>query len=612
MAGDKKSAIAQWAAEMEDGISGPAREAAEALDKLRTEMQADQGEMAELKKAMARLKGGGAEVESQMKQLRERFEQKSKTLAQSQAQYIRMGGTFDRVKRSSSGFKDVLKELQKGMQQTPGPVGQLSGSLSGLMDKLSGARLLVVGLTVAFVAAVGAAAAFANKLYESALAAQDARRNELLHLEALTKMRNMWGIAAGKASEMQSAIDRVSASVSIARGDVAGLADEIYRSGARGKNFDTILEAASIKASALGKAAGSAFAGFAVSVGIAGGSVKRAAQDIKNRFGGVVQQQMKSLQVQTLKQKEAFDSLFSGINIEPLLTAKKRLADFFSQNEASGRALKQLMTLILQPLINMSETGLVAMRRFFKQMLIGGQEIVIAFLTVRLWFKRTFGGPETESIFGKFFAQLQWGRVFVYILAAAFGALAISVIAATWPFVLGAVAIWGFFEATQQLYDLWREIDWSDLGQAVLDGIVGGLKRGWTALKTTLVETAESMTDWFKSALEISSPSKVFATLGVAIPEGVQVGVKRGTPKAQQAVDNMVTPRLDIKPPVMPPPPAAAKAAAAGGGRSVSVSISELHVHAAQDTPKGFAESTRRELENILAGLAVQIGAPAP
>jgi hypothetical protein len=132
---------------------------------------------------------------------------------------------------------------------------------------------------------------------------------------------------------------------------------------------------------------------------------------------------MSSLAVQQLKQKENWASLFRGVNVEPFLDALKRLRDILSVNTAAGQALKSLFTTFLQPLFNAAEGGIVFMRRFFKQMLIGALEMKIAYQDVRNWFARTFGksqGVQVKDLIDK----IQLGRVFVYMLAAAFAVLA--------------------------------------------------------------------------------------------------------------------------------------------------------------------------------------------
>jgi hypothetical protein len=100
----------------------------------------------------------------------------------------------------------------------------------------------------------------------------------------------------------------------------------------------------------------------------------------------------------------------------------------------------------------------------------------------------------------------------------------------------------------------------------------------------------------------------VFADLASQIPAGIKVGIDKGAPEAKAAAANVVAPKLS-----MPAAPAAAPGAAKAAGRgATSITIQSLTVQApAGADPQKFALSLRRELETVLAGLAVEIGAPA-
>lgn len=639
--------------ELTDGAKG----ATYSLEELRDQLQRERRALSEMNRAMKELKaGGGEELKGVMGELQTRMERQDKVVRGTLTAYVEMGGTFKRAKSSGSGLQKGMAELQQqthglgsSLKSTkpaatglgnalselryqagaaPGAFGQMSQLLGRITKGLDGAKLRAIALTAAFLGLAGAAAVAAKSLISAALASQDARRNELLHFEALTKMRNLWGFAAGKASDLQAAVDKVSPSVSIARGKVAQFADQLYRGGLRGKNLEAALEGASIRASALGEASGGAFAGFATSVALAGGSVKRMSEDIKNRFGGVVEAKMKSLEVQTLKQKENFDSLFDGVDIEPMLTALQRLRDIFNVNTAAGVALKGILGTVLEPLMGAATGGLVMLRRFFKQILIGVQEIQIAFLIVRLWFVRTFGPSTTEGPLSRLFGSFQAGRVFVYLLAAAFGALAVSTIAATWPVLAIAAGVYvlidifydladaatdfgqSFVAGIQLIQEWWDSVDFAELGVSIIDGLIGGLTSQFTKLKQKVVGLADEVTSWFKEKLGIASPSKVFAELGVAIPQGVGQGVDRGAPQAQRAVDQMIAPRLGkpVSEPTGGPGAATNTTTTTQNSKSVSLTIQELNVHAKSDDPADLADAFQRQLEHVLSSLSLQLG----
>jgi hypothetical protein len=627
MAEDKTTA--EFELKLREDMSGGAQNAAQALEKLRQQIQADSRELAEMQKAMRNLKSSTAiDVAKPMADLQKAIEGKRESIVRAEAAYVKFGGSFTKGAGRANSLKAVLGQLSQETARLPGPLGGIVQKLTSVVSGMSAAQFATAALTVGFIAMAAAAAVGVKSLFDEAVAAQDARRSELLHFEALTKVRNLWGIAPGKANEMQDAVDRVTASVSISRDKVSGYAATLYQSGLRGKNLALALEGTAIKASALGDAAGSGFAGWAVAMGRTGVSLQRLTDDVKARFGGVVQKQMSSLAVQLQKQKEGWASLFSGLDIDPFLEAMRRLRGLFSQNEASGRALKQLMTVLLQPLLGQATDGAVVLRRFFKQMIIGVQELVITFLIARNWFRETFG-PTQHGLLGKLFERVQWGRVTVYLLAAAVGALTVGFLTLAGPalaFVALLASIGGSVEYIIESWDdltlAFTQLDWGQLGLDIIKGIVGGLVPGGAVLVDALTEVAKSGYDAFKKAMGIASPSKVFMQLGLALPQGVAQGVEQGTPDVQAAVGGIVTPPNVPNAPDLGRNALGNSAQAPSRGENspaspliapasapVTLTINELHVHAESSEPKVLASAFRRELEAVFEGVSLQLGA---
>lgn len=623
---------ASFAVELQDDVSAGALDASDALAKLQAQMNADTKALADMQKAMRNLKQATtSDVTQPIADLTKRMAEVKDRIASSQGAFVALGGKFGQSTKSATGFKSKLQELQQAVSAFGGPAANMNGQLVGFISRVGVARLGFIALAAAILAAAAAVALFTKKLYDSALASGDAARNELLHFQALTKMRTWWGIAGGDATKLQAAVDKVSASVSISRDKVVGFAEQLQRAGVRGTNLEVALEGAAIKASALGDAAGSGFADMAGLIAIGGGSVKRFADDVKNRFGRIVQAQMSSLEVQQLKVKENWASLFRGVNVEPVLDAMKRLRDILNVNTASGQALKRLFTELLQPLFDSTERGLVFLRRFFKQMLIGALEIEIAFKRVRNQLARTFGKDMFQSNGpGSLLDKIELGKYAVWGLYAAVVALGVSVLLVYWPFTLAAAAVYLVYKNFGRLKKLWDDTDWSKLGSNIWGSIVRGVKSGWDRIKRTFTDLAGAAAKAFRTALGIQSPSKVFAELGYQLPAGVAKGIIVGTPQAQAAAANMVeVAALDAKRrPVLLATsaqaprlgrdtqrgeggaPASRGSSTTNASRTVNVTISQLHVNAPSGDAAPLAHAFRRELEKTLQNIKIEIGAP--
>lgn len=84
--------------------------------------------------------------------------------------------------------------------------------------------------------------------------------------------------------------------------------------------------------------------------------------------------------------------------------------------------------------------------------------------------------------------------------------------------------------------------DFKNIGRNIVDGIWNGIAGGWTWLADRVSSKAKSLLNTAKSALGISSPSKVFRDeVGKFIPAGVSVGIEAETPEAIKSVKQMTS-----------------------------------------------------------------------
>jgi hypothetical protein len=412
-------------------------------------------------------------------------------------------------------------------------------------------------------------------------------------------MRNWWGIAAGNSREMQASLDRVSASSVLGREKIAAYQSELYRAGLRGQNLGLALEAVSTASAVVGEEGASRIKSWAVGIGLAGGSVKRLADDVKARFGKTAAAMLLDLNVQTAKLKENFAALFTGLKIDGLLTAVASIAGMFSQATASGRALKSLMNTVLNPLIAAIDYTAPYVRRFFQGVVIGALLMSIAVLRVRNYLRDTFDAKNWSAGLD-LTAVVYAGVAAIFALAAAFGVLGVAVLVLASPFILVAAGIAGFVWQMYQLYQLVTalfELPWSAVGSAMVRGIVAGVKGAWTWLTDTMSDLGTAALDAFKSTLGIESPSRAFAELGRQIPAGVASGVESGSGEAEAAAGGMVD--------------AAAAAPGAGGGRSVTINVGGIHVQAGGGADaRSIASEIEGAVVNLFERLSLQLGIP--
>lgn len=622
----KADATATWAIELEDGTSNAALTAAQALTKLQSTIDADTRALTQMQKAMRNLQGGTTVNIEQYRALKQQIDAKKESIAKAQQAVLQLGGSFDKAR--PTGLTAKLDELRKSAQGVPGPLDAFLGRLSALGSFFSKGALVIGLLAVAAAMAAVTAAAIAGTtaLLKYGIASANATRAEGLRLEGLTKMRNWWGIAAGNSREMQAQLDRVADSSALGRDKLEALQRQMYQSGLRGKNLGDALEAVSTATMVVGEEGGKRIMNWAVGLGVAGGSVRKLADDVKARYGKTAAAMLLDLNVQTAKLKENFDRLFTGLKIEGLLTAVKELTSLFSQSTASGRALKSLMNALLQPLIAAIEYVAPLAKRFWQGLVIGALLFMIQIVRVRNYLREAFDTKNWDGLdmmnaavwagivaFGllataiglsatalgvMFVGAMILAAPYIWAMAAALAAMAWSAIVAAAPFLLIAAAIVVVIAYLYQLYRFWSEVfslPWEAIGSAIVRGIVDGVKGAWKWLTDTMSDLADSAMGAFKDALGIESPSKAFAALGQQIPAGVAEGVNEAAPVADEAAADMV----DV--------PAAGGRGA--GGKSVTINVGGIHVQArtAQDA-EAIAGKVESAVVTLFERLTLQMG----
>ena len=79
----------------------------------------------------------------------------------------------------------------------------------------------------------------------------------------------------------------------------------------------------------------------------------------------------------------------------------------------------------------------------------------------------------------------------------------------------------------------------TNLGSNLIDGLMDGIRNKWNQLKSTISELTDGVTGWFKDALGIHSPSRLFAEYGGFTVEGFRLGVERHSGRALSSMSNL-------------------------------------------------------------------------
>lgn len=600
--------VATFAVELDDGVSGAAGTAADALDSLEDKIAADVKALSEMQSAMRRLKGGTSTSVAAFRELRDKIAATKASIADAQARYVELGGQFGKAKPKQDGAASGFDAIVGSASRVPGPIGQVAGKLGTIRGLLSsGLAVGIAAVAAALLAVAAASVAAAASLARYGIAAANARREELLRLEGLTKLRTWYGAAAGNAGELQQSIDRVSSSSALGRGKIEEYAGQLYRMGLRGRNLDVTLGAMAMRGAVLGDQYAHSFAGMAAGAVRTGQSVDRLAERVRARLGGVASRQMLSMSVQSEKLSENLAMLFSGLRMDGFLGGLQRIGAMFSQSTATGRALKGMIERMFQPLLDGAGGAAPLMKRFFQGMIIAALGLEIRIQRLRLWLRRTFGDSEMLAGIDGMRVAVAAGAGAFAMLAAAVGLSAIAVGAVVYPFVQIGIQVARLITWFEEARDMWSSESWRTIGSQIVDGIAYGIERAKSKAINALRGLGRTLQSVFRIDLGIHSPSRVFAGLGVQIPRGVEAGIRRGSDGVEAAVSSMV-----------PVPSFGGGAVASAAGAAVrsgrpmssgSVSIGEIHVHTQATDARGVAADLRAELARILEGLALEVGA---
>lgn len=451
--------------------------------------------------------------------------------AAAQGEHDKLSGTMKTLEgaaKKAAGKKEGAQSIEQLTYAAKGALGPMGGLFERVTMLAKGFGSggpwgMIIAASLAVVALTGAIIGLTFELAKMALTASDAAIKNQLMLKGLTG-------SDAAAATLGDSIKRVAAQSPQATAEIQKLAEKLYQSGLRGKALEDALLKASLAASGLGKAA---------------------PEDVRKR--------MANLDVQAIKFKEHIADIFSGPStvaaVGKFEEALLQINELFSQNTSTGQALRALVSGIVDPLFEGVTAVAPVAKELFRGMVVGALDVAIVVLRLRNALAKVIDMPGMD---------LDWltiGKVAAYAivlalvaLGAAFVALVgIAVVVGAALASLGAILV-GIPAAVMGLAGVIAAavvagiaylVSLADAGyQAASDlisGLVGGITSGAGAVYSALQNLAAGMTSTIKSALGISSPSKVFAQLGDFTAQGFAQGVDSGSGKVDQAVTSMVS-----------------------------------------------------------------------
>ena len=152
-----------------------------------------------------------------------------------------------------------------------------------------------------------------------------------------------------------------------------------------------------------------------------------------------------------------------------------------------------------------------------------------------------------------------------------------------------------------------RNLDFAGFGRNLIDGLIRGITGRLAALKSTIVNAASSVANWFKQKLGIHSPSRVFAGLGGFVMAGLDQGLAANTSGPLSRISDLsgqMTRALSVGAmgtalAVAPPAAAQSPGAAGASAPAPTAATYNLHFHGISGDPQDIADAVREALEKI-------------
>jgi len=529
--------------------------------------------------------------------------------------------------KTLAGAAEATEKLRGGLVSVPGPVGKIGSSLlapvqgfqklSASMGEGNAVMLLTAtaaaGLVVGVIALTAAIVAGTIAIAAWAVGLADARRSANLHSQAVAAM-------SPELDGLRGTFADLTKSTGLQNDQLEDLAAKLQAAKTPADRMAGALADAALQEAALGKGGADK---FIANITASKGAVTGLANSTRLALGGIVAQQLRGIDAQGANLKRNFSSLFSGLNIEPVLAGLERLGALFDQNTAAGQAIKFLFESVFQPLIDQADKAAIVIESFALGFLIGMTKLYIALKPVAKAIAEFFGfnDPTTANTLdmvktaGEFVASAF--VAFIGILGALGVALGVVVTILNLPVIAlaalsvavyqaGSAIIGGFMSAWGAVRDFLTGFSLVEVGINIIKGLADGLLNAGPAVLKAITGVVSDAIGAAKHLLGIASPSKVFAEIGGYTGEGFAGGVDDSAPEAQAAMSNMVDPG-----------PAAAKAGGAGAAASGASSSSAPTVHienlylAGEKASDAETQSLSEALTRLIRGDAAALGGQA-
>ena len=665
--------VATYAIKTDSNAREVGKEGAEALESLRASIANSTSAIRQMGADLRNLRGSTEEVKGAKDKLKASIEAERNALSGNALALIKAGTSYEKLsdatKKAAAESKKMAEQLkldetkaakeridavEKSLKSAGGPVDEIRGKF----DKLSSAfgtsqgamAMLAVGAVAVVTAIVAVAAAIvdateklARWVFVSALAwrqssllreAYSGTAESALHLghqlddlatHVATSRAELEQLAAASWKSLnnsrlsgQGIVDtfRSVAVASAAMGDEVG--SRISAIIERGKNFGRAgigryeLQGAGVSrddvAAQLAKSTRTSVQSALVALGTGRVEINTLADAIRRavelKFGDIDKKIKLGTPLENLEKR--LNSLTSGVKLEPLLGGFEKLEHLLDADTVTGDALRKMIQFVADRLGPAFSGAVPIAKVAFEQVELAVLKFLLTLKDVKKQLSDAFAG---EDVGEALTARIRVAGEAVEIMVREF----VKAVIIYKKFYDGVTAMFGWLKGAFTSAKSVLTDGWGDVGTRIIDGIISGISKGISAIRSKMLDLARQLKEAFTgpSGIDSHSPSKAFEKFGRYTVQGYAQGIDDESGTAQDSVERMAPSAPDAVP----------RGVDAGGSAAASHAVIEVHMHvhgggdahqvAAAVSSDGSMAKITRAIEDLLTsmGIPTQIAA---
>jgi len=451
-----------------------------------------------------------------------------------------MGERMSRAEGKAKSFKERLELMGKTLKANGADLGIVDSQATKLIASLSKMGPEVAAVAAGILILTAVVSGFIG-IVAKGIVSSGEMRDEFLRLKG--EVKSLWmtwnGFFRGatvSATQLQAAINGVDQKTNgLSRDKIEGYALQLARARIPAKDLQNALNTMVIAGTGGTDKMAQRFLSLATTYRMFGKSVTGLAEVFKKQFGQVAAEKTLALGIQLTKLRENITFLFSGADVEPFLRGLQSILGIFDRNTSSAKGMRDIITALVEKGINL----------FLR--------LAIVLVKTYLWIREHETAWKALKVIVGGIGLAMAALVGVVLVAVGVIGLAMAAISAP---VVGFLALVGM--AVKNLSERWdaisrstsemaktvggwfslvgewvsaalnklRNIDLSDIGKKMIEGLVKGISDSITAVEDAVKKTGEAALKKFKDVLGIHSPALAARIeVGRPIGQGVAMGI---------------------------------------------------------------------------------------